>query len=129
ADDDIFAALGRVADAGGRVDLIVRSSFTCYDSRFNARSIVGRFLEHPRIAAFRNNGEGELWAGSAAWMPRNFDDRIELIFPVFDRNIRRHIVRLLETQLADDVNAFVLEPDGTHAPLWGGEINSQLVKL
>ncbi len=128
-DPAIFDALGRAADAGARVDVIARSTLTRHDDRFTMRSIVGRFLEHARVAAFRSGGDWEVWAGSADWMPRNFEERIELIFPVLDAGIARRIVDLLLAQLADDVNAFALLPDGSHEPLWGGERNAQLAPL
>ena len=129
ADGLIFEALGEAADAGARVDIIARSTLTLHDERFTMRSIVGRFLEHARLAAFRSGGVWEVWAGSADWMPRNFEERIELIFPVLDSAIAKRIVALLQTQLADDVNAFALAPDGTHHPRWGGEVNAQLAPL
>ena len=128
-DPAIFDALGEAADAGARVDVIARSTLTLHDDRFTMRSIVGRFLEHARVAAFRSGGNWEVWAGSADWMPRNFEERIELIFPVLDPDIAKHIVDLLQRQMADDVNAFAMLPDGSHEPRWGGEKNAQLAPL
>ena len=125
----IFGALREAADAGARVDVIARSTLTLLDERFTMRSIVGRFLEHARLAAFRAGGGWEVWAGSADWMRRNFEERIELIFPVLDAAIAARIVALLRAQLADDVNAFALAPDGTHEPSWGGGSNAQLIPL
>ena len=128
-DPAVFEALGAAVDAGARVDVIARSTLTMHDERFTMRSIVGRFLEHARVAAFRSGGDWEVWAGSADWMPRNFEERIELIFPVLDPDIARRIVDLLLGQMEDDVNAFVMLPDGSHAPRWGGEQNAQLAPL
>ena len=128
-DPAIFEALGEAADAGARVDVIARSTLTLHDDRFTMRSIVGRYLEHARVAAFRSGGDWEVWAGSADWMPRNFEERIELIFPVLDADIAKHIVDLLQGQMADDVNAFAMLPDGSHEPRWGGEVNAQLSAL
>lgn len=129
ADQIILDALQDAAAAGAQIDMIIRSTLTLYDDRFRQRCIVGRFLEHPRLAAFRGDGSWDVWAGSADWMTRNFEDRIELLFPVWDRRIKRQIVRLLEGELIDDVNAFVLKPDGTHEPVWGGSHNSQMERL
>ena len=129
ADALIFEALREAADAGARVDVIARSTLTLHDERFTMRSIVGRFLEHARLAAFRAGGGWEVWGGSADWMPRNFEERIELLFPVLDASIAERIVALLRGQMADDVNAFTLAPDGTHAPCWGGGANAQLAPL
>ncbi len=128
-DPAVFEALGEAADAGAQVDVIARSTLTQHDDRFEMRSIVGRFLEHARVAAFRSGGSWEVWAGSADWMPRNFEERIELIFPVLDAAIAERIVDLLLGQMADDVNAFTMLPDGTHEPRWGGEHNAQLAPL
>ena len=128
-DPAIFDALGEAADAGARVDVIARSTLTQHDERFTMRSIVGRFLEHARVAAFRSGGDWEVWVGSADWMPRNFEERIELIFPVLDADIAKRIVDLLLGQMEDDVNAFAMLPDGGHEPRWGGERNAQLTPL
>ena len=128
-DPAVFEALGEAADAGAGVDVIARSTLTLHDGRFTMRSVVGRFLEHARGAAFRSGGEWEVWAGSADWMPRNFEERIELIFPVLDPDIAKRIVDLLLGQLADDVNAFAMLPDGSHEARWGGEVNAQLAPL
>lgn len=128
-DPTVLTALTAAAEAGARVDLIARSTLTLYHDKMNQRSIVGRFLEHSRIAAFKADGAWEVWAGSADWMPRNFEERIELIFPLRDPRIAGRVIRLLRKQLADDVNGFVLRPDGTHEAVWGGQLNSQLVPL
>ncbi|MCY4393253.1 MAG: polyphosphate kinase [Chloroflexi bacterium] len=128
-DPAIFDALGEAADAGARVDVIARSTLTQHDERFTIRSIVGRFLEHARVAAFRSGGDWEVWVGSADWMPRNFEERIELIFPVLDADIAKRIVDLLLGQMEDDVNAFAMLPDGSHEPRWGGDQNAQLAPL
>ncbi len=128
-DPAIFDALGEAADTGARVDVIARSTLTQHDERFTIRSIVGRFLEHARVAAFRSGGDWEVWVGSADWMPRNFEERIELIFPVLDADIAKRIVDLLLGQMEDDVNAFAMLPDGSHEPRWGGEQNAQLAPL
>ncbi len=128
-DPKVLSSLVQAAEAGARVDLITRSTLTLYHEALNQRSLIGRFLEHARIAAFKAGGEWAVWAGSADWMPRNFEDRIELVFPIKDREIARRVVRLLKKQLKDDVNAFALKPDGTHEPRWGGKHDSQAMRL
>ena len=129
ADPEILRSLQRAAAGGARIDIIARSTLTLYDETFNMRSIVGRYLEHARIAAFRAGGRWDVWAGSADWMARNFDDRIELLYPVVDPAIAAKVVRLLRRQLRDDTNAFVLHPDGSHEPRWGGAHDSQRARL
>jgi len=121
----VLAALARAADAGARVDLIARTTLTEVAPGVNARSIVGRFLEHARVAAFRNGGNWQVHAGSLDAMPRNFDGRYELFFPVNDPAARSMVLGELQSQLGDDVNAFQLLDDGAEVPQWDGRHNSQ----
>jgi len=128
-DARLLRALARAAGRGARVRLLVRSTLTELHPRVEAVSLVGRYLEHARLAAFRTARDWELWASSADWMERNFDRRLEVFFPIEDPGIKGKLLRLLRAQLADDVNAFELLPDGAHRPRWGGRRNSQLRTL
>ncbi len=128
-DEELLSALRDSAKKGARVQLVVRSTLTRVSPSFKAVSLVGRFLEHARIAAFQAAGRWEVWAGSADWMERNFDRRLEAFFPIVSAADRGAIVALLKKQLQDDVNAFILRPDGSQRPRWGGELNSQLYKV
>jgi polyphosphate kinase len=128
-DPSVLSALEQAAEAGASVDLIVRSTLTLIHPKFHARSLVGRFLEHARIAAFKRNGDWEIWAGSADWMPRNFEKRLELVFPILDKSVRTRVLKLLRAQLEDDANAFVLDSSGTEKTLWGGAKDSQKLRL
>ena len=69
------------------------------------RSIVGTFLEHSRIFYFENDGSPEIYMGSADWMPRNLDKRVEILFPVEDPDLKKEIVHILHTQLADNTKS------------------------
>ena len=124
-DPAILAALVAAAEAGAEVNLIVRSSLTLIHPLFKARSIVGRFLEHARVAAFQVQGQWDIWMGSADWMPRNFDDRIELLFPLRDLTSQNKVLRILRAQLTDDANSFDLLATGEHIPVWGGVHSGQ----
>jgi len=124
-DPTILAALEEAAEKGARVDLIVRSTLTLLHPKFHARSLVGRYLEHARVAAFKNKGKWTVWAGSADLMPRNLDRRYELFFPVLDPEAKRQVLRLLKSQLKDDVNTFILYHDGSQKALWKGKHNAQ----
>ena len=124
-DPAILGALEEAAEKGARVDLIVRSTLTLLHPKFQARSLVGRYLEHARAAAFKNKGKWTVWAGSADLMPRNLDRRYELFFPVLDPQAKRQVLRLLKSQLKDDVNTFVLKEDGSQKALWNGKHNAQ----
>jgi polyphosphate kinase len=128
-DPAVLSALEQAAEAGGKVELIVRSTLTLIHPKFHARSLVGRFLEHARIAAFKRNGDWEVWAGSADWMPRNFEKRLELVFPILDKSVRTRVLKLLHSQLEDDVNAFVLDSSGKETTRWGGNKDSQKLRL
>lgn len=124
-DRSVLAALREAAGAGARVDLLVRTTLTQIHPSVHARSLVGRFLEHARAAAFRRGGAWEVFAGSLDFMPRNFDRRYELFYPILDPRARASVLAELEAQLADDVNAWELRADGTQAPLWGGHLDAQ----
>lgn len=77
-------------------------------------SVVGRFLEHPRIYYFRNGGEEEILLGSADLMPRNLDRRVEQIFPVEVPDVKEAVWRILDVHLRDTVKARRLLPDGSY---------------
>ena len=119
-DADIIQHLYDASQAGVQVDLIVRG-ICCLrpgvpgiSERIRVISIVGRFLEHSRIFYFANNGEEELYFGSADWMPRNFDRRVEVISPIEDRRLHPRVCSLLELCLADNREAWDLNSDGTY---------------
>jgi polyphosphate kinase len=75
-------------------------------------SIVDRFLEHARIAAFRNGGRPMVFISSADWMPRNLDKRVELLVPVEDPFCRDRLLEFLETWFSDTINSWRLQSDG-----------------
>ncbi len=128
-DPSVLQSLEKAAAAGAKVELIIRSTLTLIHPKFKARSLVGRFLEHARIAAFKRNGDWEVWAGSADWMPRNFEKRLELVFPILDKTVRTRVMKLLKAQLEDNVNAFTLLSKGTEKALWGGSKDSQKLRF
>jgi polyphosphate kinase len=120
ADPEVIAALYEASQAGVEIDLIIRG-ICCLrpgvpgvSDRIRVISIVGRFLEHSRIWYFRNGGKEEYYFGSADWMPRNFDRRVEVIAPVEDQSLFPRLQSLFETYLADDRQAWDLHVDGTY---------------
>ena len=120
-DRDCIDILYRASEAGVRVDLQVRGicclrpGFQGYSSNIRVTSIVGRFLEHPRIFYFRNGGDEEVLLGSADLMPRNLDRRVEVVFPVNDPVIRRSIIdTILGVYMKDTVNMRMLNADGNY---------------
>lgn len=117
-DAGIINALYEASAAGVQIELIVRG-ICCLkqgvpgmSETIQVRSIVGTFLEHSRIFYFENNGSPEIYMGSADWMPRNLDKRVEILFPVEDPDLKKEIVHILHTQLADNTKAHLLQPDG-----------------
>jgi len=119
-DPEIIQHLYAASQAGVDVDLIVRGicclrpGIPGVSDRIKVISIVGRFLEHSRIYYFSNGGDEELYFGSADWMPRNFDRRVEVITPIEDRSLHPRVCALLETCLADNRQAWDLASDGTY---------------
>lgn len=120
-DDGIIRALYRASQAGVRIDLIVRGicclrpGVKAVSENITVRSIVDRFLEHPRIFYFENACKPAVFLGSADWMPRNFFRRIEIIFPVEDGVLRDRVINeILELPLTDNLKARVLKADGTY---------------
>lgn len=123
-DPEIIAALERARSEGCEVHLIVRSTLTTLWDDVDTRSIIGRYLEHARIAAFRNKGNWNVWAASADAMPRNLDGRFELMFPILSKRGKRKVLEVLNAQLEDDRNAYILTPQGQLA-CWGGKHDGQ----
>ncbi|MBO5247088.1 MAG: polyphosphate kinase 1, partial [Eubacterium sp.] len=101
-DQEIIAALYEASAAGVQIDLIVRGicclkvGIPGISENIRVRSIVGNFLEHSRIFYFYNNGNEELYMGSADWMPRNLDRRVEIIFPVLDETLKKKVRHILQ---------------------------------
>ncbi len=120
-DKSCIQALYRASQAGVKVDLQVRG-ICCLrpgvpgvSENITVTSIVGRFLEHPRIFYFRNDGEEEILLGSADLMPRNLDRRVEQLFPIEDPNLREALRdHILGVHLKDNVQARRLLPDGRY---------------
>ncbi len=136
-DLDTIDALYRASQAGVKIDLIVRSSCMLrpgvpgLSQTVHVRSIVGRFLEHSRIFHFANGGEDEVYIGSADWMARNMDRRVEVVTPIQDPQLKSYLKdTVLPAYLRDNVAARILTADGTYEkpPIGVGEqiFNSQL---
>jgi polyphosphate kinase len=119
ADPHIIEELYRASAAGVSIDLIVRGicmlrpGVAGLSENIRVRSIVGRFLEHSRIFYFQNDGNEDVFVGSADWMPRNLNRRVEVVCPVNDPILRDHLRdEVLSAYLRDNVNARELQPDG-----------------
>ena len=125
-DPVVIDALYRAADAGVKIDLIVRAICSLVP-RENIRviSIVDRFLEHSRVIRFENAGSAEIFLSSGDWMPRNFVRRVEVLFPLLDSTVRERAEKILEISLADGASSWELQHDGTWIPRRGGMASQQ----
>ena len=126
-DREVTDALYRAAQAGVKVDLIVRDTCRLRPGipgiSENARvvSIVGRFLEHTRIFYFLNGGAEEYFIGSADCMKRNLESRVEVVAPVEAPELRRDLRQMLDVQLNDRRRAWDMQPDGSYVQRVPGE--------
>ena len=138
ADREIVAALYEASQAGVQIDLIVRGVCTLrpgipgLSENIRVRSIVGRLLEHSRTYYFENGGDPEVYIGSSDWMPRNLDRRVEVISPVQDLHLKKYLAETyLQGYLQDNVDSWVLEPDGRYTRVQRGpdepERSAQLI--
>ena len=111
------------SQTGVKIDLIVRGicclrvGIPGVSENISVRSIVGNFLEHSRIFYFYNDGNPEVFMGSADWMPRNLDRRVEIVFPVIEEELKEKALHILHVELEDNVKARVMQPDGTYEKL------------
>lgn len=133
----IIEALYEASQAGVKIDLIVRGACMIRPNEpglsqtVHVRSIVGSFLEHSRIFYFANGGDEEVYIGSADWMARNLDRRVEVVVPVLDPYAKKYLKdTVLAAYLRDNVKARVMNSDGTYEqpPMEAGEepFNSQM---
>lgn len=119
-DAGIIEALYKAAAAGVKIELIVRGicclrvGIPGVSENITVRSIVGNFLEHSRIFYFYNDGEEEIYMGSADWMPRNLDRRVEILFPVLDESLKKRVYHILQVELDDNTKAHVLQKNGEY---------------
>lgn len=119
-DPDVIKALYEAAAEGVKIELIVRG-ICCLrtdvpgtNNNILVHSIVGNFLEHARIFYFENAGKEELYMGSADWMPRNLERRVEILFPILEPQLKDKVWHVLETQLNDNVKAQELKAGGIY---------------
>ncbi|TXH67388.1 MAG: polyphosphate kinase 1 [Thiothrix sp.] len=121
---EVISALYQASGAGVQVDLIVRGvcclrpGILGVSENIRVRSVMGRFLEHPRVYYFKNAGDEEIYCSSADWMPRNFFRRVEVAFPILDETLRKRVVdEAFCLYLQDNTQAWVLDADGQYTRL------------
>ena len=119
-DKDIIAKLYEASCKGVKIDLIVRGICTLrpgiegISDHITVKSIVGRFLEHHRILYFKNHSESPYYISSADWMPRNLNDRVELMVPVEDKALQETLKHILQLYLEDNQKAHSMRADGSY---------------
>jgi len=119
-DPGMIAKLYEASQAGVDIDLIVRGicclkpGIPNVSENIRVISVIGRYLEHSRIFNFHNDGNEEYYIGSADWMPRNLDRRVEAVTPIEDPALKERLRDILNITLADNRQAWDLRPDGTY---------------
>jgi len=132
-DPAIVGLLYEASQAGVKIELIIRGMCCLYPGReglsesISVVSIIGHFLEHSRIFWFANGDSAEVYIGSADWMSRNLDRRVEAVTPVETTELRERLERLLDLYLQDNRGAWDMQSDGSFVQRFseGKEINSQ----
>jgi polyphosphate kinase len=119
-DPQVIIALYEASQAGVQIDLIIRGvcclrpGLEGISENIRVVSVVGRFLEHSRVFYFHNQGQEEIFIGSADWMPRNLDRRVEAIVPIEDPTLSKDLQEILGIMLADNRHAWDLHADGRY---------------
>ena len=119
-DPQLIELLYEASQAGVPIHLIVRGMCSLIprlpglSETITVQSIVGQLLEHSRIYAFQNGGDPKIYMGSADWMPRNLDRRVELVFPIEGEELKRRAFEILKILRSDNVNTRMMQPDTTY---------------
>ena len=126
-DSRMVDKLYEASQAGVKIELIVRGICVLIPGipgvidNISVRSLVGRFLEHSRVFWFNNGGREELYIGSADWMPRNLNDRVELMIPVKDTDCMHRIKNMVLKELEDNQKAHIMQSNGTWVKMIASE--------
>ena len=122
-DKGVIAKLYEASAAGVKIQLVVRGicvlrpGLKDVSENIEVHSIVGRFLEHSRILYFYNNGKEDVFISSADWMPRNLNERVELLTPIEFPPHKERAKEMLKLYFGDNVKAYGMNPDGTYRHL------------
>jgi polyphosphate kinase len=118
-DPAIIALLYEASQAGVQIELVVRGMCSLrpglegVSDNIRVSSVIGRFLEHSRLFWFANGGSDEMYIGSADWMARNLDRRVEAVVPIEDPDLHARLLRLINTYLSDNSTAWDMQADGS----------------
>ena len=134
-DPEIIELLYQASEAGVKINLIIRGICCLYPKKINLSenirvvSIIGHFLEHSRIFWFYNNNQSEAYIGSADWMRRNLDRRIEAITPIEDKKLKKQLYDLLNTYLKDSYCLWEMDSKGNYSKSKTSKINHSQFEL
>ncbi len=134
-DPEIIELLYQASEAGVKINLIIRGICCLYPKKINLSenirvvSIIGHFLEHSRIFWFYNNNQSEAYIGSADWMRRNLDRRIEAITPIEDKKLKKQLYDLLKTYLKDSYCSWEMDSKGNYSKSKTSKINYSQFEL
>ena len=130
-DEEIVEKLYEASQAGVKIDLLVRGNCSLVpglpgiSDNIRAVGIIDTYLEHARILIFANGGVPKYYLGSADWMPRNLVNRIEVLTPVYDEELKRDLARTIDYGLRDTTNAHIIDGRGSNAIPEGEPFRSQ----
>lgn len=130
-DEDIVEKLYEASQAGVKIDILLRGNCSLVpglpgiSENIRAYGIIDTYLEHSRILIFANGGLPRYYLGSADWMPRNLINRIEVLTPVYDEDLKANLLRTVEYGLKDTTNARIIDGRGTNAFPEGAPFRSQ----
>ncbi len=134
-DPEIIELLYQASEAGVKINLIIRGICCLYPKKINLSenirvvSIIGHFLEHSRIFWFYNKNQSEAYIGSADWMRRNLDRRIEAITPIEDKKLKKQLYNLLNTYLKDSYCSWEMDSKGNYSKSKTSKINHSQFEL
>ena len=132
-DMDFIRKAAQASQAGVKIQLIVRG-ICCIlpgipgkTENLHVTSIVGRYLEHPRVFVFGSGSDARIYIGSADMMTRNTENRVEVACPIYDETIRKRLLHDLKVMLSDNVKAREMTSDGTYRKKTAGDksVNAQ----
>lgn len=127
-DEEVVERLYDAAEAGVRVDIVLRGNCSLMPAEVKNMNVVGiidRYLEHSRILIFANGGSPKYYIGSADWMPRNLINRVEVLTPVYDEDLQRDLMRTVDYGLRDTTNGRVVDGRGRNEMQQGEPFRSQ----
>lgn len=130
-DPDLVCALYAASSAGVKIEILIRGNCSLVpgvsgiSEHIRCVGIIDRYLEHARILIFANGGNARYYLGSADWMPRNLINRIEVMTPVYDKDLQQDLLRTVDDGMRDTTNGHLVDGRGTDLIQQGAPFRSQ----